>query len=654
MAENLCWTRAPELSAYEELLLIRGNNPMTFLYVGFSADEGFSGGIAVDPDRSGLPENAARLDLAFAAGEPGPFPLIQSEIPPNLLNAALFPSAEARETGYAADQVAALTRMISGRVPDGALDLATRKTLRCDEPLIGWVNYLSCGDREARVQALRAVPLHTGPLLRDPEFRALVDARSPLTPLIASRADLSPAETRRYAQVEARMAVILAWTLEGAEPLTREPIAKPGSYHPPVLRAGTDDLRGLAIIAARRMRTDQVPTSPEEAAELLTYVSESDRIRKAVSLGEEPFLRHMRQVSPATSGEGAWGRACLHLQEQVPVQETSDYLRSVSQALVAGLLVDRLRQSGVVDFDRLGAGAHALREKSDLPDKEAEYLGAFIRTVGEADYLLNGTRSALSRLIGEGHSLKALRESQVRWHHVRQTYENEVMTSREPLAWNPLLGEADLDGVRAVELTSSEDLDRQGRIEKHCVGGYTGTVMGATSDKASLIFSLEKGDEILSTIETRVTRSPWDRKVLSWEIVQNKAARNAAPPREAIGAGERLLETLRDLPKRQIRAYLSGIQTNTTQLRDTLALVTTRIGGDITNPDLPERALGAYEEVLPRALRSGDISALRDAFVARSGPDALREIDRRAERVIAGLPDEAPAPSETADIQIAC
>jgi hypothetical protein len=470
----------------------------------------------------------------------------------------------------------------------------------------------------------------------------VVDQRAPLTPLIAEKGPLTPAEMRRYAQIEARLGMILTRSLGGLAPLDRDPIARPAGLSSSVLRMGTGSLRPIAMRAARLLRTDQVPSTPEETVDMLTYVAEADRIRRELALGEGPFRRHLNRVPPAAAGEGVWGAACEHLQAQLPIRETSDYLRAISTVLVTGLLVSRIRTRPEADFDRLGEAARVLREKGSPDPADAALLGAYVHELNQGDYRLNPVRSEMIRLIGEGHSLKSLREAQVRWHHVRQTFENEVMTSRDPLAWGPLIGTADLDGVRAVELTSSDALDRQGRLERHCVGGYTGTVMGATSDRASLIFSLERGERILSTIEITVTRNTWDQKSLTWTINQNKAARNAEPDPEAIRAGEQLRGVLFGLPKRQVRDYLTGIQANTTQVRDTLALVTTRYGGDIVNRDLPERVMSAYAEVLPRALMGLGPDGLMGELSRLMGKDAGKLFDATADRMVRTLPAERP------------
>lgn len=620
---------------------------MTFLFVGFDQESGFSGGIALNPEGLPLSECGRLLDQAVTERSDPPFPLIADEIPETILESA-FSGEDV--PGYTPEQVGLLTGMIAGRVPKGAMGLVTRRAIRVNTDLIDWVNYLSCGDREARVQALRSVPLHSSLMIKDQEFRELVDARSPLTATIAKRAGLSPEETRRYAQIEARFATILARDLNGEAPLTNPAGTELRRSSAQVLGWTDELLRTYAITAAQQARPDQVPATPGDAVELLAYVYEAERIQKSLSIGETPFRKHMGQVSLATSENGVWGRALDHLKAQVPVQETSDYLRSVSTALVSGLLVDRIRTRGEVDLDRIGQVAHALREKVELSGSEAEYAGAFIKKAKSSEYQLSRARSAVSHLIGEEHSLKTLKAAQTRWHHVRATYENEVMTSREPLSWSPMIGEADLGGVRAVELTSSAALDRQGRLEKHCVGGYTGTVMGATSERASLIFSLERNAEILSTIEIRVKQNPWDRKNLSWEIVQNKATRNATPPREAIEAGKDLLALLSETPRAQVRAYLGGIRKNETQLRDTLAVMTTKMGADITNRDLPDRVMSAYSEVLPKRLRSEDLGALR-ALMEREAPDALNAIDVFAENLAKALPQEEP--EERSDIQLA-
>jgi len=638
MSDKLCHMSAPTLTGHDELLLVRGENPMGFLYLGFRAGEGFSGGLMADVSRRPLAECAVAIDSALCAGDPAPFPMIRAEIPPHILTGAIFDPEGGAVHGYLPEQIEAVSRLINERLPEGATGLINRKVLGHDAPLIDWVNYLSCGDREARVQALRAVPLQTGSLLTDPDMKDLVDQRSHITPLVARKAGLKGQQMQIYARIEAQMATLLSRDLNGEPPLTREPIAKTGLINTPLLRMSADVLRELAYAAARVLRTDQVPRSPEDTVELLTYFSESNRIRKGVPLNDLILRKHLSRVTPSTSDEGAWGRACVQLQKKVPVQETTDYLGAVAKALMSGLIVHKMRDLGVVDFHRIGSVAKTLREKGEPEASDGEYMASYVRAIGEAEYRLGGTRRSLTGLIGEGHSMRSLRDAQVRWHHVHHTLGNEVMTSREPLEWAPLLGQVDLGPIRAVELTSSGALERQGRLERHCVGGYTGAVMGATSERASLIFSLEREGEILSTVEMRVLQSKWDKKNPSWEIVQNKAARNADPSPEALEAGDRLKGELATLSAREIRDYLTGIRSNATQIRDTLALVSTRMGADITNPDLPELALKAYAEVLPKTLSGLGVAQFQDALIAYAGADALAEIDRLAERVIKSLP----------------
>jgi hypothetical protein len=643
MSKTICHMKGSDLSGHEEIVLLRGANPMTFLYVGFRAGEGFSGGLYVNPTRAPLEACAGEIDRAIAAGEAIPFRPIMDEIPASLLSMAVLTPDAVTGTGYAQEDIRIFARMISERMPVGAIDILRRPVLRRDAPMIDQVNYLSCGDRDARIQALRSVPMHTGPLLSDPSFRDLVDRRAPLTPLIAERGRLEPAEMRRYAQIETRLGTILARVLNGEEPLIRDPLAKPGGYSSQILRLDTDILRPIAVQAARLLRADQIPQTPEETVDMLTYVSEANRLRSALNLGEGPFRRHLRRVPPAGAGEGAWGPACAHLQAQLPERETSDYLRSLSTALVTGLLIDRLRDRPELEFDRLARAAQALREKGEPDPADAAPLAAYVHDLTKEHHRLNQIRTEMTRLIGEGHTIKSLREAQVRWHHVRQNFENEVMTSRDPLAWAPLLGEIDLDGVRAVELTTSAALDRQGQLERHCVGGYTGVVMGATSERASLIFSLEREGRILSTIELVVSQSPWDKKEISWRISQNKAAGNAEPEDAALRAGMRLRDALAELPKRQVRDYLTGIRTNATQIRDQLALATTRLGGDVVNPDLPERVLAVYAEVLPKTLRGISLDGLIGELSRFTGKDERAQLDLFVDGVIRALPEPEPA-----------
>jgi len=112
----------------------------------------------------------------------------------------------------------------------------------------------------------------------------------------------------------------------------------------------------------------------------------------------------------------------------------------------------------------------------------------------------------------------------------------------------------------------------------------------------------------------------------------------------------RLREALADLPKRHVRDYLTGIRTNATQIRDQLALVTTRCGGDVVNPDLPERVLAAYAEVLPKTLRGIDPSGLMGELSRVAGADVIERIEAIADRIVRALPEPGPivdAPDET-------
>lgn len=646
--------KKPDLTGFDELLLLIGRNPKTCLYVGYQPETGFDGGLFVNPQQLPPEDLASEIDLAATRGMVRPrFRPIADGIPPGILLRAVFEPADQPEAGYTPEQISTLSNMIGRRMPEGAIAFLSRKVFQLVErqsPLIDQVNFLACGDREARLQALMSVPLHMGMILDSREFRGLIDQRAPLTPLIMERAGLTPSEMRRYAQIEARMSTILTRALNGEEPLTRRPAIKPGGLMPEITRMNPTSLRDLAIEAAKIIRADQIPESPEGAVEMLTYVSEAKRLRSALDLGKGPFQRHMSRVPPAAAGEGAWGAACLHLRGQLPERETSDYLRSLSTALVTGLLVSRLRSRPEVEFDRFGRAARVLREKAEPDPEDAASLGAYVQEISKWDYQARSIRADMTELIGEEYTIKSLREAQVRWHHVRQAFENEVMTSREPLSWAPLLGELDLDGVRAVELTSSAALDRQGRLERHCVGGYTGVVMGATSERASLIFSLEREGRILSTIELTVTRSPWDPKNINWRISQNKAAENAEPDDVALRTGMRLRNALAELPKRQVRDYLIGIRTNATHIRDQLALATTRCGGDVVNPDLPERVLAAYAEVLPKTLRGLDPSGLLGELSRVAGADVIERIDAMADQVVRALPKPDPmaaAPDET-------
>ncbi|MCA9775014.1 MAG: hypothetical protein KC466_21525, partial [Myxococcales bacterium] len=118
--------KRPDLTGFEELLLITGRNPMTLLYVGYRPETGFDGGLLVNPKRDPLADCAADIDRAAAKGARPAFRPVAVGVPPHLLARALLTPEDPAETGYAPEQIAALSRMLRGRMPEGAIGYLRR------------------------------------------------------------------------------------------------------------------------------------------------------------------------------------------------------------------------------------------------------------------------------------------------------------------------------------------------------------------------------------------------------------------------------------------------------------------------------------------------------------------------------------------------
>lgn len=618
MRENFLRTLSATDGETEEHILLRSDNPITFTCLTFSPRYGFSGGIFMAMGQRELEDIADNL---------GSFPKID-EFPLALIDAAIKGSKDTR--GYDGAQLAALLDMIGEQVPEKALRLVGPR------PSLNTLSFFATGDKTARLQARIAFPVSSREFLKSPEMIEAIDQRKSVLPVVQAKHNLSNDALRNLARIEANLSACLKQDLESG-------VREPGG--------GIERCKSAEVIsAARHVRLDQIPSDLEDIVEMANHMFIRESLSAKIDIGSTPFDRITRRATPDTWRESSW--AIIHAIKGGPVDEPKglsllqtvystmvhqhrDYLASTSKAIASGVLVSMIRAQAPDELDQLARTADMIWEKKDPPAEEAQALKSFLtgfkKVVSGFPGSFEHSIREIRHIIGEHIGLKTLNEMQERWHHNRETIADHVSSANEEISWPALIGEVDLGRAIAREITSSIDLEAQGKREDHCVGGYTSRIMDVDTGKATLIFSLEKAGATgsgpaLSTVEIEVSlRKIADSRTLAVNVVQNKARRNRDPGNVAHSLAQELRDILGEITPSQFLSYIGSMSTETQSLGKELQRIIVASEGNITCADLPERCLEAYERVLPKPLRGLGIDEWTAMLAARlSDHDVLK------------------------------
>lgn len=633
MSTDLLRLRQPVLSQYRDLLLLRSEGSIAVDVLGWIEGHGFDGKTCLVMPEGSLAgswtpvplDTVARALDAAGEDDPGVYPLINDDFPDHLIRAALFEGSA--PDGYSAEQMKDLRRVLDLYVPKPARD-----TLRLfgladiSSSVMDRVTVLSQGDPEARRQAILSFPLSRHLILMSSEAREIVDARAPLLPWIGATRDLDAAALRRYSMIETR----IGDALRGPD----------GQMALAELRAARVDNSDLPVQAAKLLSLAQIPEDFSGTIAMLKAVRIANEITGRIQMGFAPFARLLRRVKA-----GEWSEVAPTLEREIRPQECKDYLNAAAKVVATGLLVQELRSDPGIDLPRLARTAELLWQKQPVPKEEGVYLSRFLDGLEKMRWqVMNGLETSIRTSISEAMSLKDLRELQTRWHHVRTTLDNKVLATSEPVSWTPLLGRIDLGkGVTGRELASSTDLETQGDRERHCVGGYASVVLAGRRGGASVIFSIEKEDLVLSTVEVKVSVEEVSRRNSRVEanVVQNKAARNAQPSALAQSAGTRLATLIGAMPIEEVKTYLKGVESNGATIKDRLDRTIIAYGANITHPGLAELGLGTYREVMPKGLRDASIEDWADRLTT-ARPEALVPLRSQVASIVKNLAELTP------------
>ena len=400
----------------------------------------------------------------------------------------------------------------------------------------------------ARQQAIRAYPILARQFFKDDLFRKTIDAREPLSPVIAKKYRAGKHEVKRLQG--------LTWQRAASSALDT------GS--------AINDILSLPKGAVPKLRSEfrQIPVL-EEFGRSLFGTTLSGTMEK-LSQGGSPwrFIRQMEQ----TSG------------------------RNVRDAVY--FLIDKLHvPASLFKIRRMAEDKGMLWKHGNAPLNRAPFYSEIISTYGIRD-LLN-----LSD----------------RYHRNIHRYEDQLDMISVNHDWPSMLGILDLgNGCIARELTSVKSLKTQGRLQNHCVGGYASCVLDGDrySDKndAIMIFSVEKDDEILSTIEIHCElRQEKSRTYLNAWVGQNSGYKNSDPSKTAIAMGKQIAGQIKLIAPNVFASYLDGLARVRFE-RDNNSAIDIRVeqcGFNPWNRSHLERAWTELAPVLPQDRRRAGL----DAFV---------------------------------------
>ena len=323
-------------------------------------------------------------------------------------------------------------------------------------------------------------------------------------------------------------------------------------------------------------------------------------------------------------GRGIWGLGLSRTMKRLP--EGGDLWR----------LVDRMEQTSVGNV--LDA-VEFLARKLLIPVE----IGRISLAQYREDYyhvFFNEMITKAKNQVLTYFSIRELLDLDQRYHRNIARYEDRLDIITVNRDWPGMLGTIDLgNGCIARELTSSRALKIQGRAEDHCVGGYVSTILDRedhSRGQATMIFSIEQDDRILSTAEIDCFRefpesdNPEQLRTevcqnnarsiiaesdnpgqLRTEVCQNKARSNTTPSRVAEDLAKQVAARVQQAGPKAFQTYLDGLHESRVE-QDRISGLEIHIaecGLDPHNRAHLEIAWENLKPALPKRFRGNDLDA---------------------------------------------
>lgn len=467
----------------------------------------------------------------------------------------------------------AVREMLARHIPENLVKLALVPSgVRFNER----INYHLQGDREARAQIVMALPalrIHFQEAATGGQLRQLVDARKTPEPQLLKQLKISAADFKQLRRLTA--------------------------IQSKAIRAG--DASAWKVLDFRQFH------------KLSQFLTSNHVVR---TLDDVKTVAHAIATNEAVSYQPAGGRMAYKALRQAPLEEwpsvcenlrsvpnqTADFKKALQGAVCNAVTIHLLRSQAPEIFKVVSGAVPRIIDGEELEsDIDIRAVQSFCETLDQTAYNRGFLRSAVDEVLGENFSLKKFREYSERWHHNQGRMREVAMSIPAEVSWKPMIGENEAGGVTFRELCSNRHLEKQGRAQNNCVGGYTDVLIKATKDSIDLIFSVEEAGEILSTVRVEA-RLGWGEKDYSWRVGEHSAHSNDAPCAKAGKAVKALIAHLEQIPARQVAAYGRSMMRKE-GLPQRVAKVMESQAANVFDPALPEKLLAAHESVLPKRLR---------------------------------------------------
>ena len=480
------------------------------------------------------------------------------------------------------------------------------------------LDFLTTGDGKVRAQALNAAPFFADDIIGNNHgICDLIDARAPLHPAMEKITRLTqPARLKALLSIQAGVVAARGdgnfW--EAAEKLTGKSKGLPGTRTP-------ERVVPMLSSACARLPLHLLRSGLHYAEEMVELSEAASSLEVRLGINADTIDRMMRKIDIS---EGPMLREKL-LQAQEKLAGFRDYRRFLNTTMIAIAANDVLKHTLGADMERVHSTARKVLASEPVTREDAITLKTISNALdrasrwGAVSFFENLLREELARTA----SLKTLEELNTRWHHNTQRIADAALAGSSDVEWEPFLGETAFAGLRIREITSSSGLRRQGDLERHCVGSYTQAVLDCTEKSFKLIFSIENGEQILSTLEVDglITQSPSGKKTLLFEMGQNLARGNKPPSAAASRAAEALMGELAELPIEHAIDYTRALMSDVTGLRESVVRTMRSWGANVFDSDLRGAMRETLAPILPPRMR--DLEFLSDL----SGIEGLLKLD---------------------------
>lgn len=436
------------------------------------------------------------------------------------------------------------------------------------------IRLLSSGDVEARRQVLRSLPLLTDTILNNKHFLRHVDDRLPIMEAFQNDEVFGLSKTEAIHLLNIFKLIKPSMKMNNislSEALGITKLIRKGES----IKTITDVHNAFA--GWRMSNTKYLYTIPNKHLDMIVK--------------DKPLCE--------------WGEIEKKLMEMS--SSLGDYKKYVGNTIYNGIFDEILTKRAPTTRNLAQLGFEKVMQNVSPTKYEISALRKVLSVFSATRNSRNSAIENIWETVCDSVSLKRLGELDQRWHHQQGVLRERSERITEDFSWKPFVGMIDAgEGYRAREMSSNSDLKTQGRKEQHCVGGYTNVITSVSDDQITLIFSIEKDEQILSTVELEL--SPRE----GVKIKQHSAKNNTKPSSIACNVSDILAKILEPLIKIRMKDYVRDMENNSAELKRELLECINRQGVNIFEAGVAVQSYTESLPVLPAALRSMSLGDWND------------------------------------------